>query len=1088
MSAQRCIERGKDVQELFDIVSEDLSQILECSEATLFILESGSDGAHLWTSKRNEPVVEFGVGALGRSAQDGEIRLAMANTHTNKVSVETKMESDGASNYQEAHLYVPLLTEEHSLGVLRLRCDANRLSSIKKRNYVKDISASLARVLSSCLARQNVLCHFSKVTEMITVRAKRIGMVESEFASFAYDVGSEVAKLLSCEMCTICLVDSEQRPIFSQPQARSNGDIISRDAIIHVIESKDDLLLSDECDITAFDRTGHIRSMLCVPIISKDQGLKQGHVSIVLQAINKAQFGFSESELVMLKIIGEHLHCIQDSAGRYEQLSSHYEQRYDNLIKLFDLFGNVRSVEHGTALELANGLGVASLILGAERVSLYVLDSSSSKYSCLNARHTEGQRDHEWHPTSRGIAGYCISTKQCLRVDSVRAHHKFDAGIDEPDGKRVTSALYCPIVANDGTPLGAIQVAHKRGDESREAHSFSEEDERLLQVFSRAIASLLMAEKLLLSARLENTVLKGKCKESVREIEALQADTKWYTDRALIIEKLALPSTDEKALETELVVALSATVHDILGGAECAVYIADYNQMHFALHRLGLETEQVSMSDYLLQELMKERQPVFLKDARTILGAQFYAEDLILAPLIATKCSNDALHTDDRDAIDAPLLGAIAFFNGKDKPLSKSNIKSCELICSRFTHVFSIARTIGGFERDLCKVRGQKQDSEARAGKLERDLLFATQILRIHESLDILGQFSSFCTLLQNATLSAFSLEHSMLYTLFRESNEVHAHATDGTHLVTTTGKGIVGTILESDKISCTNNLRADRNFDHDVDGFAHDCKDGKWFVFSPIKNCEGTILAVMFFVFSTEEDFVLSLQDKLSEFSSAIAMDVCAAVLNADNVLAQKNLINDVQTIQRKYKELSQAKGDTQRLLECSRRIHEAKYLDEIIECVRKIGWDLFGAQHAVLYLINWERGMLVSNDNQSTAQIEIPIGEGFVGEAASTGDPILLKADDDSLQGHWARDLLCLPIFGYNTDDVTQLPSRGQSESLRNGLNLSSQSHSDKVIGVLQIANKCTGSLDEMDMEVALGLADQLSISIHSASAHSE
>ena len=334
-----------------------------------------------------------------------------------------------------------------------------------------------------------------------------------------------------------------------------------------------------------------------------------------------------------------------------------------------------------------------------------------------------------------------------------------------------------------------------------------------------------------------------------------------------------------------------------------------------------------------------------------------------------------------------------------------------------------------------------------------------------------------------------------MLYTFFRATNDVHAHAESGAHLVTTTGRGVAGTVLESAKISCSGNLSRARNFDEEVDAFAHEFEDDKWFVFCPVRARSGVVLATILLVFTDEEHFTSTLQDRLSGFSSALAMDISAAVVNADNAAAQEKLVADVQTVQTKYKEITVAKRDTQRLLECSRRIHDTKYLDEIIDCVRKIGWDLFGAQHAVLYLTNSETGTLVSYDHKSGAQMEIPLGEGFIGKVAVAGEPLLLRAGDGDLAEHWARDLLCVPIFG-GADETNREGRPGASRGAgaagsagAGGTPSAADRHGGqekadaKVIGVLQIANKSSGSLDEMDMEVALGLADQLTISIHSA-----
>ena len=769
------IERATDTQDLFEIVAAEMPQLLHCSEATLFVLERGAEGSHLWTADGDEPIIALGVGALGRSAQDGEIRVVAATLSSEEAggalsSTEAKVGKDGgvhaaATASADALLHAPLVVNagEEPLGVLRLRCKRGQFVSKDKRMLVEDVAASLARVLLSCLVRQKAIRDLNEVAEMITTQSARLHgsgddgygssgggsgggpSTVSEFSSLFLEVGSEMAKVLSCKMCTICLIDADQRPILSRAQTRAQGELVSHMAIAHVVEAREDLLVSDDAGMSAFDHGGHIRNMVCVPVFSSGPATKtDGNVSAVLQATNKIDGAFTESDLSMLKTVGEHLRCAVDATKRYTRSSLRAEQRERDLINLFDTFGGIHPAEGVARMELARALtDGASQALGAERVNLYLWDAESGKYRFFAAEDRDAGRGvrggEEWFPTSKGIAGYVISRGQSLRLGSVRAHQSFDVSIDEPNGTRVNTAMYCPVLDGERAPLGAIQVANKLGVAKEESAGFSEEDERLLLIISRSVANHLVASESLTGAVLESERLESETEASAEEIKKLEEEKTFCAHRAAIAEGLVLTGfRDHATLETELFGTLCSTVDVVLGGAKCALYVANYESMSFELHLENyFNAKQVPMSDGLFQNLIKEREEIFFEDATAVLGAEFYAKDLILAPFVSSV-AGDRLSQKE----EGKLLGAIAFYNGRERALSKADVRSCSLVCARFSRLFTTVRGIGRLEEEFSEVDAKLEKSEASVHKLEGDLLFASRLLRIHGELDVLGQFS----------------------------------------------------------------------------------------------------------------------------------------------------------------------------------------------------------------------------------------------------------------------------------------------------------------------------------------------------------
>ena len=753
LRAHGSIERATDTQELFEIVATELPHFLKCYEATLFVLEHGAEGGHLWTADSDEPVVALGTGPIGRTVQDGEIREVAATLPPSKsLSMEKKTDGNDETLLSASLLHVPLVPNpgDEPLGVLRLRCKPEQFASSGKRCLVEDMAASLARVLLSCLVHQKAVADLNDVIHMITVQAVRLNgdedssgnsgaSLEAGFSSLFLEVGTELSRLLSCKMCTICLIGSDQRPIISRAQMRAHGELVSHVAITHVVEAREDLLVSDDAGMSAFDHGGHINNMLCVPIVSSGSGSRQDYVSAVLQATNKNMGAFTESDLSMLKTVGEHLRCVVDATKRYARSQFLSMEREKCLIELFDTFGGIDSGGSEAQMELAQALGdAASKALSAERVNLYLWDPELGKYAFFATAGPGNPREEDWFPASKGIVGCVISRGQSLRLGSVRAHQSFDVSIDEPNGTRVNTAMYCPILDRQRAPLGAIQVANKLKGGEEENIGFSEEDERLLLIIARAVASHLLAIESLDDAVLEGKRLLSQATASSKEVKKLEADKNFHAQRSAIAEGLVLNGTgDALALESDLFENLHTTVQKVLGGAKCALYVANYKSMNFELRRKGVDPEQVSMSDGLFQNIIKEREVIFFEDARAILGSDFYAKDFILAPLC------DPSHGDIRGKSRAPaLLGAIAFFNGESRAVSKADVQSCLLLCTHFARLFTTVHGIGRLETELRAIAEEKEKSNISARKLQVDLLFASRLLQIHGELDVLGKFS----------------------------------------------------------------------------------------------------------------------------------------------------------------------------------------------------------------------------------------------------------------------------------------------------------------------------------------------------------
>lgn len=141
---------------------------------------------------------------------------------------------------------------------------------------------------------------------------------------------------------------------------------------------------------------------------------------------------------------------------------------------------------------------------------------------------------------------------------------------------------------------------------------------------------------------------------------------------------------------------------------------------------------------------------------------------------------------------------------------------------------------------------------------------------------------------------------------------------------------------------------------------------------------------------------------------------------------------------------------------------------LDQLLELILRKTAELLEADRATLYLLDEQRGRLLSRIviGDQAQNIELPVGEGIAGEVAKVGQPIRVrdayrdrrfKRDWDELTGYRTRSILAAPM----------------------------KNHVGRTIGVIQVLNKRgpTGQVVEFtphDEELMGALATQAAISI--------
>lgn len=154
--------------------------------------------------------------------------------------------------------------------------------------------------------------------------------------------------------------------------------------------------------------------------------------------------------------------------------------------------------------------------------------------------------------------------------------------------------------------------------------------------------------------------------------------------------------------------------------------------------------------------------------------------------------------------------------------------------------------------------------------------------------------------------------------------------------------------------------------------------------------------------------------------------------------------------------------------LIQITRTITSCLELDEVVRLTIRQVHDSWQIEASSIWLLDENRGTLRVLANVGTPaeilnRIEVPLGRGFVGNVAQSGEWIFTNdvahhplhySDVDKKTGFRTRSLLCVPL-----------------------------KFRDKVIGTLQILNKLDGEFDEHDVERALAIATAVAIGVTNA-----
>lgn len=139
---------------------------------------------------------------------------------------------------------------------------------------------------------------------------------------------------------------------------------------------------------------------------------------------------------------------------------------------------------------------------------------------------------------------------------------------------------------------------------------------------------------------------------------------------------------------------------------------------------------------------------------------------------------------------------------------------------------------------------------------------------------------------------------------------------------------------------------------------------------------------------------------------------------------------------------------------------------LDDLLETLLQLALTHVEADRGTVYLVERETDEIVSKvlEGEQMKEIRLPLGSGIAGHVAQTGEIISI---DDAYSDERFNSSVDKET-GYETNTILAVPMRDQNH---------------RIVGVMQLLNKKTGSFNPQDQEFLLSLGTHGSIAIEKA-----
>jgi serine phosphatase RsbU (regulator of sigma subunit) len=156
---------------------------------------------------------------------------------------------------------------------------------------------------------------------------------------------------------------------------------------------------------------------------------------------------------------------------------------------------------------------------------------------------------------------------------------------------------------------------------------------------------------------------------------------------------------------------------------------------------------------------------------------------------------------------------------------------------------------------------------------------------------------------------------------------------------------------------------------------------------------------------------------------------------------------------------------NDLERIVRVCTALGSERDLGRLLDLILREACALVRADRASLFLVDAQRGELVTRIAQGAGEIRLPLGRGIAGSVAASGEAINIPSaynderfdpENDRRSGYQTRSILCMPLID----------------------------HKDEVVGVIQVLNRVGGGhFSTHDEQLLTALCAQAAVSIGTA-----
>ncbi len=285
-----------------------------------------------------------------------------------------------------------------------------------------------------------------------------------------------ISEFLDAERCSVFLHDPRTGELYTKAAVGLQGEIrfpANLGIAGAVLRSGESLLVPDAYAHPGFNadvdgRTGYrTRDLLCVPL---KHTRSSGTVIVgVIQVLNRRTASFTQDDLKLLEALGSHAAAALANALLHEEVK---RTRVEES-RLLDVTAALAQAVDLRAL-LAKIVGTASLVLEAERVTLYVQDHHTKELWALAG---QSQATAAGAPSHPEIAAAVFASGTTINIPKPELDSRFDSELDHASRARARDILCVPVRGRAGEVVAVAEAINKDGG------PFTREDEARLEAF-----------------------------------------------------------------------------------------------------------------------------------------------------------------------------------------------------------------------------------------------------------------------------------------------------------------------------------------------------------------------------------------------------------------------------------------------------------------------------------------------------------------------------------------------------------------------------------------------------------------------------